>query len=80
MLVEASNFNFLNFFDLSFGIKAFLLLFLVFDTFFAVILFRQIIVMNRKLPTPLSPLLKFIGIVHIGVSVAVFFLVLGNFN
>ncbi|KKR77950.1 MAG: hypothetical protein UU23_C0006G0005 [Candidatus Curtissbacteria bacterium GW2011_GWA1_40_9] len=80
MLVDSNSFGFLSFLDASFGIKAFLLLFLVFYIFFSVILYRQIVIMNRKLPTPLSPLLRFMGIVHIGVSVAVFFLVLGNFS
>lgn len=80
MLVNPDNSGFLNFFDVVFGVKAFLILFLVFYIFFAFILFRQISIMNKKLPTSLSPLLKFIGIVHLGFAIALLFLVLGNFR
>lgn len=61
------------------GVKAFLLLFLVFYAFFAIILYRQVQIMNKKLPTALSPLLRFLGIVHIGVTLAILFLVIGIF-
>jgi len=60
-------------------IKSFLILFLVFYVFFALIMQRQIQVMNKKLPTLLSPSLKFIAILHIGISLAVLFFVLGSF-
>ncbi len=61
------------------GVKAFLVLFLVFYTVFALILFRQILLMNRKLPTPLSPFLRFMAILYIGVSLAILFMVIGTF-
>ncbi len=65
--------------SLAFGIKAFLILFLVFYNVIAVILFRQIQMMNVMLPTVLAPFLKFVAILHIGVSLAVLFLVIGTF-
>ena len=79
MLFSGSSFSFLNDFSLAFGIKAFLVLFLVFYSVFALILLRQIQIMSTTLPTELSPLLKFIGIMHFGFSLAVLFLVIGNF-
>lgn len=79
MPVDSTGFAFLDFFTAALGIKAFLVLFLVFYAFFALILFRQISIMNKKLPTPLSPFLKFVSIVHMGISVAVLLLVIGNY-
>ncbi len=61
------------------GVKAFLILFLVFYNIIAIILFRQIQMMNVMLPTVLAPFLKFVAILHIGVSLAVLFLVFGTF-
>lgn len=60
-------------------IKAFLILFLVFYVFFAIMLFRQIQIMTKKLPTQLSPLLKFFGFLNVGISLALLFLVIGIF-
>lgn len=71
--------NFLSFLNASFGIKAFFILFLVFYAFFALILFRQIQLMTKALPTALSPLLKFVAILHIGVALAFLFIVAGGF-
>jgi len=66
-------------FNTAFGIKAFLILFLVFYCIFAMMLFRQIQLMSRTLPTVVFPLLKFLAIIHIGVSLAILFMVLGVF-
>ena len=77
-VVEISS-NFFNSLDLNFFVKAFFILFLVFYTFFAIMLFRQVQIMTKKLPTQLSPLLKFIGLINVGVSLALLFLVVGMF-
>ena len=63
----------------AFIIKAFLVLFLVFYGVFAMILYRQIQLMTKKLPTPLSPLLRFVGIIHIGVAATVLLMIIGTF-
>ena len=68
-----------NFLGGIFIVKAFLVLFLVFYTVFALIIFRQIQLMVKALPAPISPFLKFVAIVHIGVSLAFLFVVLGVF-
>lgn len=77
-VVEISS-NFFNSLDLNFFVKAFFILFLVFYTFFAIMLFRQVQIMTKKLPTQLSPLLKFIGLINVGVSLALLFLIVGMF-
>lgn len=69
----------LNGIGLVFGIKAFLVLFLVFNLFIALIIFRQVQLMDRKLPTPLAPLLRFASTVYIGLSAAMLLLVIGIF-
>lgn len=81
MLVDGQEFGQLdfNFFNAAFGVKAFLILFLFFYLIFSIILYRQIQIMNKKIPTKLAPILRFFGIVHMGVSAAVLFLVIGNF-
>jgi len=79
MPVDRGVFDVFAFITPHFGLKAFLILFLVFYAFFAIILYRQVQILNKKLPTQLSPLLRFLGIVHIGVSVAILFLVIGVF-
>ena len=73
--------QFANLFEISgsFFTKAFLILFLIFYAVFSLILYRQVQIMSRKLPTALSPILKFVGIIHIGVSLALLFLVAGSF-
>ena len=65
--------------NLALGIKAFLILFLVFDTIFVLILFRQIQLMGKSLPTTVNPFLKFIAILQIGVALALLFVVIGVF-
>lgn len=62
-----------------FVFKMFMVLFIIFYTIFAVILFRQIQIMTIKLPTKLSPILKFIGLIHVGFSLAVLFLFMSSF-
>lgn len=73
--------NFLQFKILSIGFltKVFLVLFLVFYTVFSLVVFRQVQLMEKTLPLPLSPILTFIAILQIGVSLALLFVVLGAF-
>ncbi len=63
----------------SFGIKAFVVLFVFFYVFFALILFRQIQLMTHALPTIAGPFLKFVAIVQIGISLALLSIVIGAF-
>ena len=62
-----------------FFLKIFLILFLVFYTVFAFVIFRQIQLMCRTLPTQITPFLRFLSIVHIGVALALLLAVLGAF-
>ena len=71
--------NFLDFLELAFFTKAFFVLFLIFYVVFSLIIFRQIQLMEKALPLSLSPLLTFIAILQIGVSLALLFVVLGVF-
>lgn len=73
------NFGIFSPIDNAIFLKSFIVLFLVFYSVFALILYRQIQIMNKKLPTTLSPFLKFVAIVHIGISLAILFLVIGSF-
>jgi len=59
--------------------KAFFILFLIFYSIFTLILYRQIQLMGRTLPTPLVPFLKFLAVLHIGVALALLFVVIGAF-
>lgn len=59
--------------------KVFFVLFLVFYAVFALILWRQIQLMSKTLPTMLSPFLKFTGILHVGVAFSLLLVVLGLF-
>lgn len=59
--------------------KMFMVLFIIFYTVFALILFRQIQIMTIKLPTKLSPILKFIALIHVGFSLAILFLFMSSF-
>ena len=59
--------------------KSFLILFAIFYVIFAFMLLRQVQLMCRTLPTSLSPLLKFLAIIHVGVALAVLLVVLGFF-
>lgn len=61
------------------GIKIFVVLFVIFYIVFALILYRQIQLMDRALPNPIAPFLKFVGILQIGVSLAFLFIVIGLF-
>lgn len=74
-----SGFGLFGNFSTEYGVKMFLILFLAFYTVFAFILYMQVNIMCRKLPTPLSPHLRFVSVLNIGISVAVIFLVLGSF-
>ena len=65
--------------NLVFFARSFLILFAIFYVFFAFMLFRQVQLMCRTLPTTLSPLLKFLAIIHVGAALAVLLLVLGFF-
>ena len=67
------NFNFI------FFAKSFLILFAIFYVVFAFMLLRQVQLMCRTLPTSLSPILKFLAIIHVGVTLAVLLVVLGFF-
>ena len=60
-------------------IKAFVVLFVVFYAVFWLILFRQIQLMDRAIPAPVGPFLKFIGILQIGVAIGFLFIVIGAF-
>lgn len=60
--------------QLSFILKGFLLLFLVFYFVLSIITLRQVQIMANTLVTPLSPLLKFMAVLNLGVSLAVIFL------
>lgn len=65
--------------ELKFFIKALFILFLIFYSIFSLIMYRQIQLMGKTLPTPIVPFLKFVAIIHIGVAVAILFIVLGIF-
>lgn len=71
--------NFLADFNSEFLIKAFVVLFVVFYAFFSLILFRQIQLMDRAIPTPIGPFLKFIGILQIGIALGFLFIIIGAF-
>jgi hypothetical protein len=62
-----------------FGVKIFAVLFVIFYIVFSLILFRQIQLMDRSLPSPIAPFLKFIGILQVGVGLAFLFVVIGAF-
>ncbi len=77
---EVPNFlaNILNV-DAFLGVKLFAVLFVVFYLVFVLILFRQIQLMDRSVPTPIAPFLKFLGILQIGVALAFLFIVIDLF-
>lgn len=79
MPIESSGLDVINRLSAAFGVKAFLILFLIFYAVFAVILYRQVQLMGTKLPTPLNGHLKFIAILNIGVSLTILFFVIGTF-
>ena len=73
------NFLEFNFLNVGLLVKVFFLLFLLFYTIFSLIIFRQVQLMEKTLPLGLSPILTFISIIQIGVSLALLFVVLGAF-
>lgn len=79
MPIEAVGVGFLDNLTAAFGVKSFLILFLVFYSVFALLMFRQVQIMDQKLPTALSPFLRFVGILHVGVALAILFLTIGTF-
>lgn len=79
MVFEANPFSFLDFLSAAFFVKAFFILFVIFYIVFALIIFRQIQLMAKSLPMVLSPILKFLAIVHIGVAISFLFVVLQVF-
>lgn len=78
MLFDSGFLNF-DFASAAFVTKAFFVLFLIFYSVFALVLFRQAQLMAKALPTAVSPFLKFVAIVHIGIALALLFVVLGVF-
>lgn len=74
--VTSGVFEFLN---VAFALKAFLILFLIFYVIFSLILYRQIQVMSKTLPTSVVPFIKFIGIIHLGVALALLLIAIGVF-
>ena len=81
MPIDQQGANLFGLFNVSvdFGMKIFAVLFVVFYIVFALILFRQIQLMDRSLPNPITPFLKFLGILQIGVALAFLFLVIQFF-
>ena len=61
------------------AIKAILVLLLVFNFVFSLIVFRQVQLMGKRLPTPLGPFLRFVSTVYIGLATALLLLVIGVF-
>jgi len=79
MPIESVGLGFLDNLTAVFGVKSFLILFLVFYSVFALLLYRQVQIMDQKLPTALSPFLRFVSILHVGVALAILFLTIGTF-
>lgn len=79
MPVDEQTTTFLTNIDIDLIVKGFLVLFLIFYVVFSLILFRQIQLMAKKLPTTAVPILKFAGILLVGVSLALLFIVIGIF-
>ena len=78
MLADFGLINF-GFFGGGVLIKSFLVLFLVFYSVFSLIIYRQVQLMSRAIHIPLAPILKSIAIIQIGVSLSLFFIVIGAF-
>jgi hypothetical protein len=79
MPIEETAFGQLAYINTNFVIKIFLILFLIFYTFFAFMLLRQIQTLAKELPTSIAPLLRFLAIINLGVSLAILFIVIGVF-
>lgn len=71
-------FNLILGFKADFFIKPFFLLFALGYAIIALIMVRQVGLMQKTLTTEAGPLLKFIAIIHAGVAAAFFFVVLGT--
>lgn len=65
------------FLTIEFGIKAFLVLFLVFYLVYALLIVRQVQLMGRAISSRLSPILKFLSIVNVGFALALLLLAVG---
>lgn len=57
-------------------VKFFLLVLMVFYLIFAAILLRQIDLMSQMVEAQITPALKLIGLIHLGLAVALFLAVL----
>jgi len=79
MPIEGGTVGILEGINMALGIKISLLLFLVFNTVFAIVLYRQIQLMGRTIDTPVVSYLRFIAILYIGVSLGILFIVGGSF-
>ncbi len=79
MPVEQGTLGIISSVNVVFWIKPFFLLFIVFYCFFSFMLIKQIQHVTRELPTPIMPFLRFIGILNLGVSISLLFLVIGLF-
>lgn len=66
-------------FRLVFLVKLFFVLLVIFYLVFTLILFRQVQIMDRTLPTSVGPFLKFLAIVLIGIALAFMFVIIGMF-
>lgn len=60
-------------------VKAFLILFLIFYSVFALMLFRQLQLAGKTLLTSAVPTLEFVGLVNVVVGLALLFIVIGLF-
>ena len=57
-------------------VKFFLLVLMVFYLIFSAILFRQIDLMSQMVEAQITPALKLVGLIHLGLALAVFLAVL----
>lgn len=64
-------------FKAGFFLKPFFLLFALGYAIFALMVIRQVGLMEKTLTTQAGPVLKFMAILHAGVAMAFFFIVLG---
>lgn len=67
----------LGFFNLNDFLKGVILLILVFYAIFAFVVVRQVDLMSKTLITPVSPLVKAIGLFNFGFSLGLIVLVVG---
>lgn len=59
-----------------FFVKIFLLVLLVFYIVFATVCYHQVGLMNRVVEAQISPILRLIALIHLGLSIFTFFLAL----